>query len=78
MACEFRVDGEVFHARVEGGRIEAALGPLPGAELALTADGATLIALGRAELDAREGVRAGRLELRGRIRDLERFLRAFR
>lgn len=77
VGVEFRVEGEVFHARIARGKLAAALGPAPDAELKVATDGATVLALSRGELGAREAVRTQRMQLSGGVREFERFLRAF-
>ena len=66
----------VVHAVVEGGSLEAAPGPLEGADLTIEAL-APLSPLLKGEIDAVEALRTGMVKIHGRPKDLARFAELF-
>src|SRR5207244_9310393 len=70
---ELRVDDDVFHARIENGRLdlkaEAALDP----DLVVQTDLATFVALASRKTTLDEAIANGRLELHGSKRTAERW-----
>jgi len=61
---EFRVDGESFHVRVEGGEADVAAGPAEDPAVVIATDLDTLLALGSG-LSATEAMEQGRVRLEG-------------
>jgi DNA-binding HxlR family transcriptional regulator len=74
---EFRVDDEIFHARVDDGRVESAHGPAWEPTLTVRCDSHTFRAVASGELGLEDGVDAGRIVLDGDRRSLRRFMRIF-
>lgn len=62
---EFRVGDEVFHLRVDDGRVEPHAGPADAADLVITMDLATLLDLFSDATSAVEALGAGRIGLDG-------------
>jgi putative sterol carrier protein len=62
---EFRVDGEVFHVAVRGGRAVAESGPAAEPAFVASTDTATFIQIGSRRLTPFEAVASGRLVLHG-------------
>ena len=75
-AYEFRVDDEVFHARVQGGGLTTALGPASSPCLVVTADAASFDALASGRVDE-EARASGRLSIEGGPEALARAARVF-
>jgi putative sterol carrier protein len=75
---EFRVDGEVFHARIEDQRIEAVHGPAqrPDAVIEAPADVFLELAAGRLSLEA--AISHGSVEVSGDRRAVARLAGVFR
>lgn len=74
---EFTVDGVTFHARVEDGAVETALGPARAPAVRVTADAPTFFSLARG-LDPTHSEGAGRPQVEGDPEALQRCLRIFR
>jgi DNA-binding HxlR family transcriptional regulator/putative sterol carrier protein len=62
---EFRIDGEVFHLRVGDGEVEAHQGPASDADLVLTGNTETFLALASKRLSPKEAVESGALAVEG-------------
>src|SRR5918993_1946687 len=66
---EFRIDGEAFHLRVgageEGKRVEVRQGSVPDADLIVTGDAETFLAVTSGRLSPEEAVRSGALWVEG-------------
>jgi len=69
---EYRIDGEVFHARVDDGRLETANGPAQKANLVVETDGDTFLALASGELTPREALVSPAVRVHGDLETLER------
>ncbi|PRX98895.1 winged helix-turn-helix transcriptional regulator [Allonocardiopsis opalescens] len=74
---ELRVDGAVVHARVAGGALTAAPGPLPGADLVIET-GPALGALLHGTLTPTDAITGGAVRLTGDPALLDRFTGLFR
>jgi DNA-binding HxlR family transcriptional regulator/putative sterol carrier protein len=74
---ELRLGPATIHVRIDRGRLEAAEGPLPGADLVIET-GPMLKALMAGETTPAEAVAAGSVRLTGREELLERFVEVFR
>jgi DNA-binding HxlR family transcriptional regulator len=77
-AYEFRVEDEVFHARVDDGRVESLHGPAWQPTFTVTSDQETFSELAAGELLLEEAARSGRITVEGDRRALRRFERIFR
>src|SRR5262249_27656175 len=75
---EFRVDDDIFHARVHDGSVESVHGPAWEPTLTVTCDGSTFRALASGELSLEGAARSHRIEVDGDRRALRRFERIFR
>jgi hypothetical protein len=66
---EFRIDGEAFHVRVrdgeEGERVEVRQGSVPDADLVVTGEAETFLAVASGRLSPEEAVRSGALWVEG-------------
>jgi len=62
---EFRVDGEVFHLRVDDGRVEPRTGPAELADLVITVDGDAFRRIFARDLNAAEAVAQGLVRFEG-------------
>jgi DNA-binding HxlR family transcriptional regulator len=74
---ELRVGEIVLHARVDDGRVDAAAGPLPDADLSIDA-GPGIRALMAGELSPAAAIENGTVRLRGKPQLLTRFAEIFR
>ncbi len=74
---ELRVGDVVVHARVQGGTVEAAAGPLPGADLTIEA-GPGIRALMAGEMTPAQALNGGSVRVRGKRQLLSRFADIFR
>ena len=75
---EYRIDDDIFHARVDDGRVETGQGPAPGeAAFVLIASTDAFLALATGEILPDDGLVDGSLELRGNREALDRSLRIF-
>jgi DNA-binding HxlR family transcriptional regulator len=76
---EFRIDDdglrEVFHVRVDDGRLRVGQGVAESPDLRITADARTLVAMGSGQLQPADAVRRGRVAIEGDLPTLERCLR---
>ena len=68
---EFRVDGQVFHLRVEDGSVEPRAGSADRPDLVVTMDEETMVELFFDDLDAAAGLAQGRIQVEGRPEPLE-------
>jgi alkyl sulfatase BDS1-like metallo-beta-lactamase superfamily hydrolase len=75
---EFRVEDEVFHARVEGGRVESGHGSAWEPALTITSDRDTFRELAAGELSLEKAARTHKISVEGDRRALRRFERIFR
>jgi DNA-binding HxlR family transcriptional regulator len=73
---EFHVEGHVVHARVRNGTIDIVRGPVPGghADLVVTTDVPTLLAVGVGHVTPGEAVAAGRMDVAGDPAAMQRAL----
>ena len=62
---EFRIDGEVFHVRVEGGGVEARQGPAADPDLVVAGTTEAFIAVAAGRMGPEEAVRAGSIRVEG-------------
>jgi DNA-binding HxlR family transcriptional regulator len=70
---EFRVDGEVIHATVDGGQLDARDGPAPAPDIVLTADRQTFLGWRTGHLSGQDAIANG-LDITGgapQLRQLE-------
>jgi DNA-binding HxlR family transcriptional regulator len=74
---EFRVDDEIFHARVHDGRMESVHGAAWEPTLTVTSDGSTFRALAAGALALEEAARSGRIAIAGDRSALRRFGKIF-
>jgi DNA-binding HxlR family transcriptional regulator len=74
---EFRVDGEVFHARVDGGQVQSVHGAAWEPTLTVTSNGSTFRAVASGELSLEQAARSGRITIAGDRSALRRFERIF-
>ena len=74
---ELRFDDVVFHVRVDGGRLVAAAGPLPGADLVIEG-GPGCRAMLAGEIGPAEAIATGRVRVAGDPELLTRFVEIFR
>jgi DNA-binding HxlR family transcriptional regulator len=74
---ELRLGEIVLHARVDGGRLRVAPGPLPNADLVIET-GPALKALMAGEITAAEAIAKRKVRLKGDRRLLSRFAEVFR
>jgi hypothetical protein len=75
---EFRVDDDIFHARVHDGQVESVHGPAWQPTVTVTCDGSMFRALAAGELSLEDAARSHRIEVDGDRRALRRFERIFR
>lgn len=66
---EFRIDGEVFHVRVEGGGVEARQGPAADPDLVIAGATEAFIAVAAGRMGPDEAVRAGSIWVEGSRED---------
>jgi DNA-binding HxlR family transcriptional regulator len=71
---EFRVDGELFHVRVEGDEAEVRQGPAPDPDLIISGDTETLLGVAAGRLTLAEAVEAGAIATEGARGPLARCL----
>jgi hypothetical protein len=76
-AYEFRVDDEVFHARVQDGQPEAVHGPAWQPTLTVTSDRDTFRELAAGALSLQDAARSGRVTIDVNPRAIRRFERIF-
>jgi DNA-binding HxlR family transcriptional regulator/putative sterol carrier protein len=62
---EYRIDGTVFHARVEEGRLMTGLGPTMNPDFVLETDTETFVAVISGETTLQEAIDSGRLSVDG-------------
>jgi DNA-binding HxlR family transcriptional regulator len=74
---ELRLDGAVFHLRVDGGKLEHGRGRAKQADLVVQTDGDSLIALLRGQLSAADAVEAGVVKINGGLDRLHTMLELF-
>jgi DNA-binding HxlR family transcriptional regulator/putative sterol carrier protein len=75
---EFRIDGDVFHARVENGAIESVHGPAQRPDVTIEADGKTFLELAAGRMRIADGVRDGSVLVSGDRRALRSMRGVFR
>ena len=71
---EFRVDGELFHVRVEGGEAEARQGRATDPDLIVSADTKTLLGVAAGRVVPAEAVETGAIQIEGSPEALARCL----
>jgi putative sterol carrier protein len=71
---EFRVDGELFHVRVEGDEAEVRQGPAPDPDLIISGDTETLLGVAAGRLTLAKAVEAGAIATEGARGPLARCL----
>ena len=62
---EYRVDDEVFYARVKNGQLTTGQGPAPEPDFVLETDGKTFLAVVSGTLEMEEALRQGRMTVTG-------------
>ena len=75
---EVRIDAEVFHLRVDDGRLEAERGPARQPDLVMSCDSETWLAMGSLSVTPADAVSAGRLKIEGSPTAVANFTRIFR
>jgi DNA-binding HxlR family transcriptional regulator len=75
---EVRVDAEVFHLRVDDGRLEVERGPARHPDLVMSCDSETWVAMGSLSLTPADAVSTGRLNIKGSPTAVANFARIFR
>lgn len=76
-AYEYRIDGEVFHVRVEDGKTEIQQGPGWKPHLVLTTDTQTFLALGTGQVDPKKAIVSGKAHIQGSLETLQRSIEIF-
>jgi DNA-binding HxlR family transcriptional regulator len=71
---EFRVDGEEFHVRIEGGEAEAWQGSAPAADLIVGGDAEVLLGVASGRLAPAQAIEAGSIRVEGDREALARCL----
>lgn len=74
---EFRVDGEVFHLRVEDGEAETRQGPAIDPDLVVSGDTHAFLALASGQLESADAIKSGSIRVEGGRDALERCLKMF-
>jgi DNA-binding HxlR family transcriptional regulator/putative sterol carrier protein len=74
---ELRLDGAVFHLRVDRGRLEHGRGPAKDADLVVETDSESLFALLMGQISAADAVEAGVVKIDGGLGELERMIELF-
>ena len=74
---EYRIAGEVFHVRVDGGVVTTRQGPAIEPDMVLSTDDKTFLALGTGQIDAAEALTSGKIELMGGFETLQRSIEIF-
>ncbi|HSC78055.1 MAG TPA: winged helix-turn-helix transcriptional regulator [Candidatus Acidoferrales bacterium] len=77
-AYEYTIDGEIYHARIQGGRCDVCQGPAEKPAFRLKAGAKTFLALARGELKIDKAIRAGQVEFEGDRKALARSRDLFR
>lgn len=76
---EFRIKDngfqEVFHMRVDDGKLRVKQGAAESPDVSITSDARTIIEMGSGQLNPAEAVRRGRVSIEGDLATLERCLR---
>jgi DNA-binding HxlR family transcriptional regulator/putative sterol carrier protein len=62
---EFRVDGDVFHVRIDDGRMDARQGPAPDPQVVISTDVETLLTVAAHQLNPLDAVAEGKAEVSG-------------
>lgn len=62
---EFRIDGEAFHLRIDGGAVEARQGPAEAPDLTVYGEAHTFLALASGRLEPKEALESGEIQLHG-------------
>ena len=62
---EFRIDGETFHLRVEGGAVEARQGAADAPDVVVSGGAGTFLALTAGRLAPEEALESGRIRVEG-------------
>jgi DNA-binding HxlR family transcriptional regulator len=76
-AYELRLDGAVFHLRVDRGRLQHGRGPAKDADLIIETDSESLFALLAGRLSAADAVEAGVVKISGGLDDLQKMIELF-
>ena len=74
---ELRLDGRVFHLRVDGGRLEHGRGPAKDADLVIETDSENLLALLRGQISVGDAVERGVVKIDGGSDELEKMIELF-
>jgi DNA-binding HxlR family transcriptional regulator/putative sterol carrier protein len=74
---ELRLDGSVFHLRIDRGRLEHGRGPAKGADLVVETDSDSLFALLMGQIAAADAVAAGVVKIDGGLDELQRMIQLF-
>ena len=62
---EFRIDGEAFHLRIDGGSVEARQGPAEAPDLTVQGEAHTFLSLASGRLKADQALESGGIQLHG-------------
>jgi DNA-binding HxlR family transcriptional regulator/putative sterol carrier protein len=74
---ELRLDGVVFHLRIERGRLEHGRGPDKDADLVIETDSDSLFAVLTGQITAADAVAAGNVKIHGSLDELQRMIELF-
>ena len=74
---DLRLDGAVFHLRVDRGRLEHGRGPAKDADLVIETDSESLFALLMGQISAADAVAAGVVEIDGGLDELQQMIELF-
>jgi DNA-binding HxlR family transcriptional regulator/putative sterol carrier protein len=74
---ELRLDGTVFHLRIDRGRIEHGRGPARNADLVIETDSDSLFAVLMGEMNAADAVVAGNVKIDGSLDELQKMIELF-
>jgi DNA-binding HxlR family transcriptional regulator/putative sterol carrier protein len=74
---ELRLDGAVFHLRVDRGKLEHGRGPAKDADLVIEADSESLFALLMGQISAADAVRASVVKIDGGLDELQKMTELF-
>ena len=75
--CQFDVDGESFHLRIEDGTIRPYKGPADKPDVVITTDAATCVAIMTGSLTPADAVEAGKMRAEGDVEAALRLLEIF-
>jgi DNA-binding HxlR family transcriptional regulator/putative sterol carrier protein len=74
---EIRLDGTVFHLRIERGRLEHGRGPAKDADLVIETESDSLFAVLMGQITAADAVAAGNVKIDGSLDELQKMIKLF-